>query len=385
MKRLIYLITAMLAAVSCVYPFTADISSVNTDSIVIEGDIIIGGSSHFKMSEMLAIEGESNLQPQNIPATFTVEDDKGGTYQADADGNLDLTSAPSDRRYRLRAVNHNSSKEYVSSWQTIMETCEIDSLSFMPNESNGTLDLRISLHGPDDYRLYQFIMDEVWEYKAFYRATHYYVEPSSSLPLDYRNSGMIVPFENGENTYYCWKRRNVPTLNVISTEDLSENRLVNEKIHAVPNYDNKLSYIYCLNVSAMAISQEHLSYLKHLNEVSHYTGSLFSPNPSEMRGNIRCVSDTTEFVLGYIGAGKLSSSRVFYYNDKVHFFKPVYEAHSSKIIAKRDWYRSWKFDGLLPMNGDPVQGYEWAESRCIDCRLMGGNKEKPEYWPNNHN
>ena len=27
----------------------------------------------------------------------------------------------------------------------------------------------------------------------------------------------------------------------------------------------------------------------------------------------------------------------------------------------------------------------WSERRCVDCRVKGGTKEKPDYWPNNHN
>lgn len=384
MKRLTYILSAMLAAVSCVYPFSVDMNEVHTDSIVIEGDIIIGGTSHFKMSEMLEIEGASNLQPGDVPATFIVEDDKGGSYKADENGNLVLPDAPSDRKFRLRAVNRSNGKEYISSWQTIYEPCGIDSVSFVPNKTSRQLELNVSLHGGDDARFYQLMLDEAWEYKAFYRATHYYIPPSRDLPSEFRNTGMIAEFENGENTYYCWKTRGVPELNVLSTMDLSEDRIVNAQIHKVASTENKLSYIYCLNVGAMPISQEHHAYLKHLNDVSNYTGSLFSPNPSEMRGNIRCVSDTTEFVVGYIGAGRVTSSRVFYYNDEVQFYETGYETHKIENVAKKDWYRYWNTKGMLPLNGDPIQGYDWAEKRCIDCRLAGGTKNKPEYWPNTH-
>ena len=384
MKRLIYILTAMMAAVSCVYPFTVDVNEVDTDSIVIEGDIIIGGTSRFKMTEMLAIEGESNLQPAAIPASFTVEDDKGGSYKADFNGTVSLKSAPADRKYRLRAVRAKDGKEYVSSWQEILEPCEIDSLSYVTNIEGRSLDLSISFHGPDESRYYQLTLDEAWEYTSLYHATHYYIPPSSTLPAGFRSSGMITRFEGNENTYYCWKTHEIPELNVLSTDDLKENRLVNQKIHSVRSTDDRISYIYCLNVAVMAISKEHHAYLQHLNDVSHYTGSLFSPNPSEMRGNIRSVSDSTEFVVGYIGAGKVTSSRVFY-DDKIHsFYESPHVTYELETLPQTAWYNSWKYGSMLPVSGNAVQGYEWADKRCVDCRLAGGTKDKPAYWPNTH-
>lgn len=384
MKRLIYILTAMMAAVSCVYPFSVDVNAVDTDSIVIEGDIVIGGTSHFKMSEMQVFEGTSHLQPESIPALFTVEDDKGGSYKANANGDLKLITAPADRRYRLHATNLMNGKEYVSSWQTILEPCEIDSLSYVTNAEGRSLDLSISLHGSDDTRFYQLMMDEAWEYTTLYHATHYYLPPSQDLPDEFKSTGMLARYENGENTYYCWKTHEIPELNVISTEELSENRLINERIHIVPASDDKLSYIYCLNVAAMTISREHHAYLKHLNDVSNYTGSLFSPNPSEMHGNIRCVNDTTEFVVGYIGAGKVSAARVFYDDNDHHFYERKHQTYELENLSPPMWYRSWKYGSMLPVSGNPVQGYEWADKRCVDCTLAGGTKNKPDYWPNTH-
>jgi hypothetical protein len=131
-----------------------------------------------------------------------------------------------------------------------------------------------------------------------------------------------------------------------------------------------------------------------MNEVSNIQGDLFSPNPSAMRGNLRCEQDSTELVLGYVGVCQTTMTRAFfegtrYYtgrvDNSVRFFPNLSEPLEAESNEKG--YDYFYMLGNRPLylvadeNGD--EKMQWAPRRCVDCTVHG-TKNKPSYWPNSH-
>jgi hypothetical protein len=113
-------------------------------------------------------------------------------------------------------------------------------------------------------------------------------------------------------------------------------------------------------------------------------GSIFDPQPSELSGNIQCVSDPSETVVGFISCGLVREKRIF--------IKP-----SEILKINDDWFfRPNCFDMEIPkfqLAGYHQVGYliveildpagNWlkiAPGECVDCRFYGSNI-KPSYWP----
>ena len=51
--------------------------------------------------------------------------------------------------------------------------------------------------------------------------------------------------------------------------------------------------------------------------------------------------------------------------------------------GESDWYGYYRM-GYVPYANDPMMGSSWARKSCIDCRLAGGTKTRPDDWPNGH-
>ena len=127
-------------------------------------------------------------------------------------------------------------------------------------------------------------------------------------------------------------------------------------------------------------------YWQNIRENTEGQGSIFSPTPSQMAGNVHCISDPSVPVIGYIGAAGQAIADMYYDNSVESFYKsPIPTPFEIVEIGKDDFQRYYRL-GYAPLNILPGDSptFQWAPRRCVDCRLSGGTKNKPAGWPNDH-
>ena len=386
MKRLfITLAEVLLLASACTYPYET-VLDTESEGIVIEGEILIGDVAEFAMSRKFPLSSDYDEIEQNIyvPADFTVEDSQGRLYEDKEEtvtygygvhySLVDLTTADPTLSYRLHAVNRMTGKEYVSDWTEVERSVVIDNMSYVPDSTATKMNFRMSFHAPAHSTNFMVKLRENWEYRSMYNAEIYYT------PF---NEG-VRKFQDGENIYYCWNEKYLGKFVMLSTEELSEDVIVNYFLTSVPKTSRKLSYIYSLEATVIPLSKEAYLYWDYLKTLSEYSGSLFAPNPSDMRGNLHSVDDPDEIVTGYVSATEVSKSRVFFNNDIEAFYIQPHVTEDEYMIPVTPDNFSYYYNRkkYLPVSGTPMQGYYWAPARCVDCRMEGGTKNKPAWWPN---
>lgn len=390
MKRLALLISVGLMLSACIYPIDNTEELTGFEGVAIEGYINVGAVSSFAMYPLQALSNSEEGRT-TINASFTVEDDMGRSWIGTNARNgwnsdffkagtsfVDLTDADPSRRYRLRAVDLENNQSYISSWVDVYPACAIDSLDYVMDEDESQFVVNMSIHGNGGEGYYRLVLREDWEYKADYMQSLLYI------PNDKRNPDPGEMVQNEHPNYYCWKKEVESKLNVFDTHALASD-MVTMPLVKMTRSDERISYIYCLTAGVMSISEEHHDYLEHLAIVSDYNGNLFSPNPSEMRGNLRNENDTTLFVAGYIGAGTMVQERVFYENEKEFFYIPgKKDIDELESIDDTFWQRAYWEEGKRPVYYTMNEGYMWTRKRCVDCTSKGGTRKKPEFWINNH-
>ena len=116
-------------------------------------------------------------------------------------------------------------------------------------------------------------------------------------------------------------------------------------------------------------------------------GSIYSPIPSKVTGNIHSVNNPDEPVIGYFSACSVESNRVSISRDEVpgpvayepdgyencgEFFIPVGSESSLSAVLIVDK----KFNNATQQ----LTGYSVANRDCVDCREKGGTLIRPPYW-----
>lgn len=383
-----------LAAVSCIYPFEADMMTKPEESMVISGDIIPGGITVVNVSRLSPVS--EVLEPtRRFPASDVyVETYKAGSIKAKNLGmgvyEIDTRSLPSDARCRLK-VDIKKGKSYASSWMTSLPAPDVNAIDL--NVSDKTVALELSLTGRSDAtRYYRWDFDETWEIAADFVPTHMFVDDVD--PRDAENPRKIYRERTDNEKYmYCWLSDSSREYGLGNTAALGENKVIRQRFHTVGRSDKRMQRLYSVNVKARSLSADAYEFLDNLQKNSNIGGSLFTPVPSEVRGNIRCLSDTNEFVYGYISVAVLSQRRFFLGSEFTRYYIPAENAADLMYLPDADedgrhdfiqhYLRGDRPVHLLEGQMTPtVSNMLWAPGRCTDCRLEGGSKIKPDYWPN---
>lgn len=415
---------AALALASCVYPFEPGIET-SDDRIVVEGSISIGGVSTFSFSRVIPFSEDKAqdsyyMSTANIPITGYIEGEDGtriepyqtmggggghlydevatkDSYMEGADTGtklyFDTMFASPSQRYRVHFQNTKTGTEYESDWVDVCPKPVIDELRYILDRDRSELNVALSMHSDTDSH-FRWYYDETWEYHADLWASHYlnYYEMFNAKG-EYQPELAIHEFDSGVNTYYCWNTFNSPVIKIFSTSEQSDNRFTDLEFHRVSSSNRKLQILYKLTVHLEAISENAFLYWQNIENNTNNQGTIFSPVPSQMTGNIHCITDPSIEVIGYIGAAQAADAVMYYDNHVEKFYNgPDTDWKSIEIIELTDpyYFAHWYSRGYLPYTVIPPEMgsggmlYQWAKANCVDCRRLGGTKEKPNDWPNDH-
>lgn len=376
-------------AAACVYPYETEVMQV-ASLLVVDGGIYVGEESTFTLSylsSLSALDDANAFVP--VRAELWVESDSGKEYRGvlkDGTTNVfsvDLTDAPDDAEYRLCITNHDTDHHYSTAWKPVHKAAVIDDLSYIADPDSDHLSIAMSMHGTEGSH-YRWTYSETWEYHSKLRAWYYYIPATS-----FEKVGKVVPFEGNENLYYCWDNDKSSEILLFDTSSQTDNRFKDLEFHTVDRTSSKLQILYYVNVALESLDEEGYVYWNTMKENNYNQNTIFSPTPSEVRGNIVCEEDPSELVLGYVNVARRASRDLFfnnvlqgyYINPKPHLPEAVYHPEDEWEILYRNGSVpvGWYFDLETE-----VSGYTWVEQQCADCRWDGGTKNKPAFWPNDH-
>ena len=389
MKRLLPIL--MLFALSaCIYPFSIQQEEGEFMHLVVSGDILQDETTRITLGYVYPVGTAPSAMRKDYPAgTLKVEGDGGfsckGEYQYRGVYTFDTSSAPADQRYRLHILLADG-REYASPWQGVNQAPVVTDLRAEPAESG--LALYVSLDGADSLWNFRWDYTETWEYHADFIPTLMFVP---GLPDgDNENPSKIYREPDpSEDYYYCWTSRQSVEPGLASAEGQSGNVVKDRLIMTIPFTDKRISTLYCIDLTVSGLSAGGRAYLQHLHDISNNTGSLFSPTPSDMPGNITCLSDPTQTAIGYVNVVRRTTSRLFVPST---YYRQGYDPESLLYYPDPDEDGNYNFDHVF-VNDSPVRysgdaptrtNVQWAPKRCVDCRASGGSKTKPEWWPNSH-
>lgn len=164
-----------------------------------------------------------------------------------------------------------------------------------------------------------------------------------------------------------------------TTDKLTENLIYEKELIEIPRDHDKLKILYYIEVQQNRIRKEAYEYFKNIQRNIEQTGSIFSPIPTEVRGNIVCVSDPKEWVLGYVDVTSTTIMKRFM-PELRDFYETSYDCAKNILTGMApDGYTYYIYSGA------PTVPNRYAPFRCVDCTYDGrGTKNKPSWWPTDH-
>ena len=394
MKKIAVYFFSALLAMSCIYPYEADLESID-GTLVIEGDIILGTVSTFRLSRVQPVDGV--YRQDGLYSAFGnvwVEDDQGGIYRSTGGGGgylefvsssglqVDLTEAPGDRNYRLHVSEYMTGKTYVSDWRSPQMAPIIEDISFEVDETDNMVlrrpdgKARVSMRAADGAsRYFRWDYEEEWQYHA-----NYYIRYRYNFETE-----EYEPEPDYDPNYWCWTKSSSTEAQIAIAIGDDQNQI---KDHVFLNFNtgqgSKFWKKFGVHIIARGISEECYQYLHTLEQNSNSSGDLFTPNPSELRGNITCEDDPDELVLGFIEVSR-TSDRYGFLPDGMGAYLDRGDGDPAELIPldagviPTYYANGWRvIDNVIPQEGPSYYG--WAPPQWCDCRYLGGTNVKPSYW-----
>lgn len=300
-----------------------------------------------------------------------VESDATGVYVFN--GNI---NAQVGRSYTLQIQTRNGN-QYASSSVTMIETPDIDSVTFKleerPTAGLNGVQIYVNTHDPNNTTwYYRWDWDEAWEFRMPYNS--YLIWEDQQIKT------------RDEQISRCWKFGRSTSIDISTSKILTEDRISNYPLTYVSTETDRLGIKYSIRVKQFALSEKSYNFWKEMQRVSENLGTLFDPQPSIIRGNIKNIEDESEVVLGYFQTATVSEQRIFIRRTEIHNTRiPNYFSNCMDSLVGAGLIPAMVEDNWMlvqeevPESGFPIPSYLMSTKSCIDCRLFGTNK-KPEYW-----
>jgi Domain of unknown function (DUF4249) len=372
--------------VKCKEIYDPHIEAKTTGLLVVEGFINSGvGPTTIHLSRSSSLE-DTALHPE-FSAQVTVEGEDGSSFTLFGNGNGEYTNAQltlnNGVSYRLH-LRTTDGKEYVSDYTPVKFTPLIDSITWQ-RENDG---LRIYANARDpqnETKYYQWKYEETWEiHSAFYTSIKYIrdtIRTNAVIDLVYR-----LPDHNADTSLYrCWNTVNSSTITLGSTEKLTSD-IVYLPVQYIEPHSEKLSVLYSINLRQYAIGHDNYLFLQKMKKNTEQLGTIFDPQPSEISGNIHCLTDPAEIVIGFIEVTQEQIKRIFISNSQVPDWN--YDPACVQIILDNNLDSIAKHGSdlypTLPTSLDPFGGitkfFATNDKNCMNCTFRGGT-QKPAFWP----
>ncbi len=277
-------------------------------------------------------------------------------------------------QYRLR-INTVNGESYLSDFAPYKPTPAIDSVNWTFNSTGVTV--YANTHDPaNSTRYYQWTYDQTWSYYSSEQSTLIYQSSTNSL----------IPRPENLEIYQCWMNVQSSNILIASTGKLAQDVVYEFPLVQIASNTQPLEVEYSVQVKQYALTASGYNFLSLMQSNTESLGSIFDNLPSEITGNIHCLNNPGELVIGYISAGTVQQQRIFIKRSQIPLWDYVFTCPLPDTVVPNNPKALKAFFSLgsyLPIMTllAPPGGTTANIPSCIDCTFQGGTTTKPPYWP----
>ena len=381
--KIILIILVLLRLEGCRVPYEPSAIKGITGYLVVDGMIVNGKgqtviiltrSTGWNDSIDIVYEQKAQTHVEGTDnSVFPLKENANGQYTADS---LNLNPALT---YRLK-IKTSDGNIFTSDYVPVLKTPPIDSITWSQDTDKvdrtlTDLTIYVNTHDPlNNTRYYRWNYEETWKYH------------SDLVSKVHVNDFQILTNSQADQDklYYCWQTDNSNSIIIDNSVKLSQDIISMKQLTSIQGNSLKKSFIYSILVKQYALTQKAYEFYGIMKMNSEQTGSLFDPQPSEINGNIKNITNPSEPVIGYVSISTLSANRVyisrnfFYHYPASCTIQLLYSLNFTDIQYP---IINYPVDYLRDHLTQKITGYIIAPSACVNCEWMGGKSLQPVFWP----
>jgi Domain of unknown function (DUF4249) len=298
--------------------------------------------------------------------TYPLKDIAGdGLYSSDP-----LTLDPA-QSYKI-VISTADNRKYASDPVLYQRTPAIDSVYY--NEP-GDFTVYVDSHDPSgNTRFYR------WDYTETYEHDAQLMSPWIVV------NGLVIPSDSSNQHTNCYTTINSTKILLGTSEKLSQDVISRFPIRVIANGDPMINQKYSILVRQYALTRDAWNYWSLVQKTSQQLGTLFDVQPSQLIGNIHCLTNPGEPVIGFMSASSIEEQRIFVYQSELLNWihnPPEYQCDTREVPVDPVDYRIYSEtdSNFAPYFFRSTAGpLVLASTKCLNCLLFGGTNQKPPYW-----
>lgn len=362
----------LLGLSSCIYPYDPDISKETEKTVVIEGEILVGGVSTIRLSYLTDLDRSASSTTHPSGKAW-VEDEDGREYPSTTlnlsqNISIPMNDAVSGKKYR--AVIEVDGETYVSEWQDAAPAPTISGISFDADDRSVSVYVDVDAEACRTGYM-GFSYEETWQFHTDY------IPDVVIDPKTWTYSDMMTTWPY----YWCFRSNASKQMVLLDYSTLGGAQTKHYPIVSFLRTDSRNHLMYSILVKAFALSQDNYLYNKQTQEMSEQGGDLFSPEPGMLQGNLTCTSDESRQVMGLVLAAEVTTKRAFLDNK---YLRTVRQDDSFMIDVPKDkmpeYYYEMNYRPIKYTTIDENYVVGWGPHRCINCLEAGGTQVTPDFW-----
>jgi hypothetical protein len=296
----------------CKKPYNPPAITGNGSYLVVEGVINSGTDSTFiKLSRTVNISSNVTTNPV-LNAAVAVESDQNISFPLTETTNGNYISAgltlDNTRTYRL-SIKTSNNEQYYSDFVPVNITPPIDSVGFdIVTVPITGIQVYANTHDASNTaKYYRWDYDEAWEFYAKYYSGYI------------SNGTAIVPRTEDQAITFCYTNDVSSDIVLGSSAKLKQDVIYQTPIVFIASTSEKIEDEYSILLRQYSLTADAYNFWVNLKKNTEQLGSIFDAQPSQVPGNIHCITNLSEPVIGYVSVCTVATKRVFISNRQLRW------------------------------------------------------------------
>ncbi|MBM3426085.1 MAG: DUF4249 domain-containing protein [Bacteroidetes bacterium] len=375
-STLLFLVFATL--LSCRTPYEPEVPAEELRILVVEGYLDTEGlRSELKLSRTAPLGAESAFYPE-ARAKVLLKSTAGQVFPLieTALGRYVFERNIDEKQNYLLEIELSSGERYVSELMQPIVTPEIINAGFKRDEEG--VEVYATTQGNANADDFLWTFEETWIYRPRIRTPYIYIPELKD----------VRERKEEEQNSLCFKTESSPGILLETSSRFRDQVVFQKTITEIPQGDERIMERYSILISQKGLASKDVAFWEILKKNTEDIGSIFSPLPSLIGGNIKSLDAAKSPVIGQVSLGVIRQKRVYINLAEVspwNYLDPKFNdcVIGEEAVLRSDYQTIFGNGAVVParplMAGTTIIGYYPSSKRCTDCTLYA-SKIKPSFW-----